>query len=247
MGNIIDSNRQQACGGTCICPFITEPEGIISLHHYPPGDEGRGRLIQMIQQSFNAAYEAEVKDYCDELIGLDVDRQLQGVAGLRPGNNAVMFSEQYLDDPADHLIRKHTGQDVNRHRMVEIGNLVVTGTGNTRWLFVALNAFLFAAGFQWVICTAISPLIRLFQRIGLDPVVLCDADPARLSADGSSWGCYYDLKPKVCFGSIDAGHKKISAAITSRHPLLQKLYAESYVAGAEYANHRKSQQSAVNQ
>jgi hypothetical protein len=246
--SIDTSNHQHEQVSTSICPLMTEPEVDLRVRHCPHGDHGRERLVQLIRQSFNAAYEADIQDYCDELIGLDANRQLLGVAGLRAGNRTgALFSEQYLDVPADQLIRRYTGEDADRRRIVEIGNLAVSGPGNTRWLFAVLNTFLQAAGFQWVVCTAISPLISMFRRIGLDPVVLCDADPSRLSSDSSSWGRYYDLKPKVCFGSIESGHRKVRAAITSRQPRLQKLYAEAHAAGAEYAASRKHLLPAVNQ
>lgn len=220
-----------------ICPLLTESTMDLTLKHYQIGDPGRGRLTLMIQQLFEAAYDADVKDYCEDLVGLESESDLIGVAGLRPADHAArLFSEQYLDIPTDKLISAHTGQDVERSRVIEIGNLAVNGTGQSRWLFAILTAFLHSAGYDWVICTAISPLISIFRRIGLEPVMLGDADPASLSGDASSWGRYYDLQPKVCFGSIAAGYQKMNAAITSRQPRLQRLWRQAHIAGKAYAS-----------
>lgn len=220
-----------------ICPFISEPAESLFLRHYQVGDTGRGQVKQMIHQLFAAAYEADLTYYCDDLISLETGAELLGAAGLRPGNDSsLLFSEQYLDVPVDQLISSHTGQTVDRSRIIEIGNLAVNGTGQTRWLFAVLNAFLHAAGYSWVVCTAISPLINIFKRVGLNPVVLGDADPARLSGEAESWGRYYDLKPKVCFGSIESGYQSMSAAITTRQPRLQALWRDAHAAGQEYAN-----------
>ncbi|NIA02748.1 MAG: hypothetical protein GWO88_00840 [Planctomycetia bacterium] len=237
MQNLIDHDRAKTQNKHCVYPFISDPLENLYLKHYQIGDTGRGRVKQMIQELFAATYEAELSYYCDDLIALETSTELLGAVGLRLGNDSsALFSEQYLDESVDTLICAHTGQGIARNRIVEIGNLAVNGTGQTRWLFAVMTAFLHSAGYDWVVCTAISPLINIFKRVGLNPEVLGDADPARLAGDAESWGRYYDLEPKICFGSIEAGYQKMSSAITSKHPRLQALWRDAHAAGMAYAN-----------
>ena len=223
-------------GSATICPFVPEPDCALKLSCYPPGTQGRQRLTAMIETLFAAAYDARVSDFCDDLIGLESGNELLGVAGLRRcATDVRLFSEQYLDAPVDQLIHEQTGQTIARGSILEIGNLAVNGRGRTRWLFAVMTAFLHAAGYEWVVCTAISPLISLFRRLGLEPQVLAPADPARLEGDPSVWGRYYEQNPQVCFGSISAGYLKMSKAITPRQPRLRALWLQAQEAGHAYA------------
>ena len=54
-----------------------------------------------------------------------------------------------------------------------------------------------------MIGTLTQELRQLFLRLGIVPLPLAEADPARLGAEISRWGSYYDHRPVVLAGRID--------------------------------------------
>jgi hypothetical protein len=59
-------------------------------------------------------------------------------------------------------------------------------------------------GYEWVVFTATRELRNAFARMGLTPLELAPADPARLPDRGARWGRYYANDPIVVAGRI--GH-----------------------------------------
>ncbi|MNR35817.1 Thermostable hemolysin [compost metagenome] len=94
---------------------------------------------------------------------------------------------------------------MDRADIVEVGNLAASDTGSARMSIIAITYLLAMGGLDWVAFTGNLGLVNSFHRLGLKPVTLCAADPARLGDDRHSWGSYYESKPWVHVGNIRAG------------------------------------------
>jgi hypothetical protein len=141
-----------------------------------------------------------------ELFGMSNDAgELCAVAGVRLANEGELFLERYLDEPIDPLISAAADRPVERAGIVEVGNLAASDTGSARMSIIAITYLLAMGGLEWVAFTGNIGLVNSFHRLGLKPVTLCAADPARLGEDRHSWGSYYESKPWVHVGNIRAG------------------------------------------
>ena len=155
------------------------------------------------------------------------------MVGCRGAADEALFAEQYLDEAAEEAVGRQLGLEVSREYLVEVGNLSLAYPGQARAVIAATTAFLAAAGYRWVIFTAARPLFNAFRRLGLRPIPLACADPERLSGGSDSWGCYYDGKPHVYAGDIQAGLAKLTGAAGSSRTHLRDLLAQSRAAGGE--------------
>lgn len=178
----------------------------MSLVRALPDDTRRPVFEAYIQQRFRKAHGADIRHFMPELFGLnDASGELCAVAGVRLANTEELFLERYLDEPIDPLISAAANQTVDRTGIVEVGNLAASDTGSARLSIIAITYLLAMGGLEWVAFTGNIGLVNSFHRLGLKPVTLCAADPARLGDDRHSWGSYYDSKPWVHVGNIRAG------------------------------------------
>ena len=178
----------------------------MSLLRALPGDEQRSVFESFIQQRFRKAHGADIRHFMPELFGMnDACGTLCAVAGVRLAGAHPLFLEGYLDEPIDPLISATADRTVERSAIVEVGNLAAADTGSARMSIIALTYVLAMGGLEWVAFTGNVGLVNSFHRLGLKPITLCAADPARLGDDRDSWGSYYESKPWVHVGNIRAG------------------------------------------
>jgi hypothetical protein len=178
----------------------------MSLVRALPEETRRPAFEAYIQQRFRKAHGADIRHFMPELFGLNnASGELCAVAGVRLANTEELFLERYLDEPIGPLISAAANQTVDRTGIVEVGNLAASDTGSARLSIIAITYLLAMGGLEWVAFTGNIGLVNSFHRLGLKPVTLCAADPARLGNDRHSWGSYYDSKPWVHVGNIRAG------------------------------------------
>lgn len=212
-------------------PLLTELQDAVSIHFRGQYDAGREPFEGFTRRIFQQCYGAELNSFYPNLTAFTSGGQINGVVGYRSGVVKPLFSEAYLDEPVEQVIAAHLGQAVERRQVVEVGNLALAGPGEARWVIAAMTVFLHAAGYRWVIFTAVKPLFNAFQRLGLRPIHIAVPDPERLPDGGSHWGRYYESGPMVFAGSIEAGYKKLSTHISSRQPRLHALLQEAQQLG----------------
>ncbi|QVW26382.1 thermostable hemolysin [Pseudomonas hormoni] len=177
-----------------------------SLARALPDEPQRPVFEAFIQQRFRKAHGADIRHFMPELFGLNnASGELCAVAGVRLASAEPLFLERYLDEPIDPLISAAADQPVDRACIVEVGNLAASDTGSARLSIIAITYLLAMGGLEWVAFTGNIGLVNSFHRLGLKPVTLCAADPARLGDDRHSWGSYYESKPWVHVGNIRAG------------------------------------------
>jgi hypothetical protein len=232
------NDRDSICIDAGVDPLLTELREPIDLLHADRDHPARHRLHSFIRADFQGAHGARVDHFYPSLLGFSSRQGLRAVIGFRggctDGRHQPLFAEQYLDAPAEDLVRARTGLGVARHALVEVGNLALDEPGHARWVIAASTAYLAAAGYRWVLFTATRPLANAFLRLGLRPVALAPADPARLPDGGASWGRYYEHGPVVYAGDILAGARKLQAAVRMGRPQLQALLRASVLLGAEW-------------
>lgn len=208
-------------------PLLAELQQPVALRLVQAGHPERPAVEQFIHTSFRRSYGADVQAFHPHLMAFSAGGRMRAAVGYRDGRRQPLFAEQYLDAPAEAVIRDVCGEPVERRQIVEVGNLALASPGQARWVIAAVTLYLHAAGYRWVLFTAVRPLVNAFQRLGLNPLVLAPADPARLGDAGRSWGSYYAGGPLVCAGDIAAGCRKLSGSVTSRQPWLRALLEQA--------------------
>jgi Thermostable hemolysin len=121
--------------------------------------------------------------------------KIECAAGIRFGRREL-FSECYLDQPAEHSLSRRFARAVHRDHIVEVCNLVATKSGHSRPFISHLIEFVELAGAEWAIFTATRVLRALLERGGLQMIELARAEQSRVS-NPNDWGTYYDHDPRV--------------------------------------------------
>ena len=204
----------------------------MSLVRALPDETRRPVFEAYIQQRFRKAHGADIRHFMPELFGLNnASGELCAVAGVRLANTEELFLERYLDEPIGPLISAAANQTVDRTGIVEVGNLAASDTGSARLSIIAITYLLAMGGLEWVAFTGNIGLVNSFHRLGLKPVTLCAADPARLGDDRHNWGSYYDSKPWVHVGNIRAGFIHLrNIGLFNRLGLPTSIEEDSHVA-----------------
>jgi hypothetical protein len=181
------------------------------LHLASPGSARRAVLEQFIRQRFELQHGARIRHFMPCLFGLENQTgQLLGAVGVRGGNSGSLFLERYLNEPIETAIGARLGHvEPGRGEVVEVGNLAADSPGAARLLIVALTDLLVALGFRWVTFTGTPTLLNSFQRLGLTPIALGEADPTRMGEELADWGNYYANRPLVMAGDIHGGHQRL--------------------------------------
>lgn len=173
------------------CPF--------SIHFSQHDSDDRIEVEQFIRDVFYQAYGARIKRFKPCLMSLrDHDNRLVAVCGFRNATLEPLFMETYLDQPVETVIAERTGSPVRRGDIVEVGNFSVAMPGVARYLIAAIFDQLHATSKQWAVFTVVPAVYNALVNMGLQPIVLGDADKSRLPAeDQADWGSYYAQKPKI--------------------------------------------------
>lgn len=166
----------------------------------------RRSFEQFIAERFSRAYGARLTHFLPHLLGVkDTLGRWQAAAGYAAAGAQPLFLEQYLDHPIEHALAEEVGRPIPRGSIVEVGNLAAASAGMARALIPQLARHLHRMGYRWVAFTATRALRNSFQRLGLRPLHLAEADPARLAERGANWGSYYEQDPMVMAGKISLG------------------------------------------
>jgi len=169
------------------------------MHFSQPGANDRAEIEQFISNVFHQAYGAKIKRFKPCLMSLrDRDNKLVAACGFRSAALEPLFLETYLDRPIEAVLSERTGFPVKRSSIVEVGNLSVAEPGMARYLIAAIVTQLHATSKQWAVFTAVPVLRNAFAKMGLNPIILCNADKNRLAPEEQAeWGNYYEQKPKI--------------------------------------------------
>lgn len=156
-----------------------------------------------IAACYEQAYAARVPRFLPTLLALvDEHGRIDAAVGVRFAGDAPLFVEHYLDAPVESVLAERFAVPVERSHTVEIGHLCGLAHGTGARLFPQLARWLEDAGAQWAVFAATAALRRQFDRIGLQPLALAPALPARLGGEAAAWGSYYQTDPWVVGGPL---------------------------------------------
>lgn len=156
----------------------------------------RDRIERAMRAVFLAEYGAHLAHLPDTVIAsLDRRGGTMAAAGLRFTADGL-FSEAYLDRPAEILMARAFARPVERERIVEISNLAAPRPGAALPLVAAAIRHCRSLGIEFGLFTATARLRELLRRCGLAAADFGAARPERLPG-ASAWGSYYHHEPRV--------------------------------------------------
>ena len=129
------------------------------------------------------------------------DEGPKAALGYRLASDERLFLEDYLDQPVERAVSRLFGQAIARDRVVEIGAHASDRSRATVALWARTARHLDGVA-DVAVAVLTAPLRSMFQRLGIEILEICPADPSRLPGGGAGWGHYYDLQPRVCAGLI---------------------------------------------
>lgn len=173
-----------------------------AARHIVVGAPRRAAGEVFIAKVFRQRHGAELHSFAPNLMLLECDERIVAAAGWRGAGEERLFLETYLDQPVEQEVGRLAGHPVERECIVEVGNLASDYPGGSVEVILNLAAHLDGLGYEWVVFTATSELIRIFTRLGLPPLALAPADPSRLGERAADWGSYYASGPVVVAGRI---------------------------------------------
>lgn len=174
----------------------------IRATHLDPESPRRPEAEHFIRTVFHNRYGAQVSAFAPSLLMLEQEGRIIAATGWRGADTEPLFLESYLDEPIEGVMERLTGQQLERQRIVEVGNLASEKAGGSLQIILNLARYLDRLGYEWVVFTATQELIGIFTKLGLPLLALAKADPARLSTGTRGWGSYYDTQPVVVTGRI---------------------------------------------
>ncbi len=198
----------------------------VALSRLDRAAPGRAEVERFVRTAFAQRYGARVRELPACLMALRrAAGELTAVAGLRFAATGPLFLEQYLDAPIEAYLAP--ARSVAREGIVEIGSLSAHTPGQVRYLMIALAAYLYGAGYQWVVCTAVSSVRNTLSRLGLTPVLLGTANPARLGEAATEWGSYYEQHPHIIAGRVTEGAVRLETRAARPEGALNPLWCDA--------------------
>lgn len=190
---------------------------VFSLALHKLGSDDRQGTEQFIYQRFAHQYGANLRFFLPLLLSASTEDGIKAALGFQSASQPL-FLEQYLDCDIDTTLALLTQSQIERERVVEIGNLASGRQRATQTLFLLLAQILHGAGYEWVVFTANRAVRTWMATLQLPTLLIREADPARLDDKGASWGRYYDDRPVVLAANIEQSFSHIST-----HPLMAQL------------------------
>ncbi len=155
---------------------------------------------------------ASIKHFLPRLLSLrNEQNELVAAFGMRAASTDKLFLENYLDEPIEEVLRRRLGVHVERHDIIEVGNLSSSYPGATRKLIVAATSLIHQEGYKWVVFTGTTAVRNGFNRLGIKTVEIGNARVNNLSEDDRAlWGSYYENAPMVIAGNVELGFKMLA-------------------------------------
>jgi hypothetical protein len=163
-----------------------------------------------IRDRFFEDYRAKLTHLMPRLFSVsETSERMVAAFGLREAAKSKLFMECYLDEPIEERIQRLVGCKVSREHIIEVGNLAAL-PGGARSMITMLTRHLYELGFEWVTFTGVALVRAAFLRLGLNPLVIAQATPDRLTAsERLAWGRYFEGRPIVMAGHVPNGYRTL--------------------------------------
>lgn len=191
------------------------------INYYKPGMPERAHLEEFIHGVYKKHYNADIQQFYPNLLSIesnaDDKQSIKAVAGVRSAEHEPLFSEYYLPFSLEDELSQICGKSVSRSTIVEVGNLAPANIGQMRWLITSITAFLYSAGFEYLVFTGVPGISNSFKRMNIPLKVLAEARQESLPLEiQHKWGPeYYQNKPMVFLGDITQGYEVMKEMIYS--------------------------------
>ena len=177
----------------------------LRIAEVPAGSSARPELEAFVAEAFRRRHDATVQSFMPTLLSFrDGGGVLRGVIGLRGAARQALYLEQYLEQPVEAAIAAATGKRVQRHEVVEVGNLAGANCRTAMRMVAELPSYLLARDYSWIVFTATSAVRGILQGFGAPLVELARADGGRVAGGEDRWGRYYESDPRVLAGYLPA-------------------------------------------
>lgn len=161
-------------------------------------------VADFIKTVYRQSYDARIEVSYPVLMNVrNAKGDILCAVGVRYAAGGPLFLENYTKTALDVIL------GCARRHIAEIGNLASGGQGASVFLFAALAAYLDHQGIRHAAITGTDFLHRYFERSGLEPRRICDADIKSVRDGGQDWGSYYDRQPRVLVGSVRTGFDRL--------------------------------------
>ncbi len=201
------------------------------INYFTPGESERARLENFIQSVYKKYYNTEINEFYPNLLAIESDdilqkRSIKAVAGIRSAELETLFSEYYLSDKLENELFQIYHKSITRKIIVEVGNLSPANIGQMRWLITAITAFLYSAGFKYIVFTGVPGISNAFKRMHIPIEIITEAKRNYLPIEiRKKWGPeYYINKPMVFSGDIVKGFEIIKNSIYNSNKKLIPLF-----------------------
>lgn len=168
-------------------------------------------VTSQVQCRYKQAFDAELHSFMPAFLALLKDKRITSLCGFRIAQNEPLFLEQYLDQSAEKLLSDIFDKNISRQGLIEFGQLASFAHGFSPLHFTLIAEKLVEFGFEWCIFTATDPLYALMKHMGLNPQIIAEANPNRISSAATIWGNYYQYQPRIMAGNLQQGLNQLNS------------------------------------
>ncbi len=193
-----------------------EPEPLWQFVQADRSHTDRALLERIVRRRYWSEHKARGCHFLDHLLCVSgQSASPKAVLAIGEASATPMFLESYLDESIDRAIARASGQPVDRHGVVEIGNLASCDGSAATLLLMLTVSWLDGYRADWGVFTATRTVRLRLRCLGVPLFDLGTADPSRLGPVAAEWGDYYEAHPKV-----------VAARFVDARPMLDRIPAE---------------------
>ena len=176
----------------------------------------RPELERFISSAYKNIFNAKLNSFLPNLVASTLaDDEIYTAFGYCDAAQSPLFLESYLDTPIEKLLSQKLGYSIERHQIVEVGNLSISKCVDSVKTMRDIAIYLRNLGYEWIVCTATRYLRMLFLKSGSRPTSIAQAPNSKVTNDGTDWGNYYVTAPEILVGNIDQSIILIEQKIAS--------------------------------
>ena len=130
------------------------------------------------------------------------DNKIISALGLRYADIDSLFSECYLAEPIEKLIIHNNQHKIDRKRIIELGNFVVSKNSDVNRVMPIISKYIKSLDVEWAIYTLTKPIKSFFDAFNVELCLLGQANKEAVNGAANDWGKYYDFKPAVYYSNV---------------------------------------------
>lgn len=209
------------------------------INYIEQNNSKRNNLEDFVRAVYKKYYNVEIDKFYPNLLAIESkstsqEPSIKAVAGIRSAESGALFSEYYLSNNLEKRLANiynlsKSSQSISRKTIVEVGNLAPANIGQMRWLITSITAFLYTAGFKYIVFTGVSGISNAFKRMHIPLEVLAEARQECLPETfQNQWGPeYYKNNPLVFSGDILQGYEIMKKNIYNSNQILIPLFEKA--------------------